>query len=209
MNHRSGASTALFGIVLVAAISVHRLSGFEQRTSGSPHLVRAVFAGFWRLERAFEERARVIAVNAGYAGGSAKNPRYEIVQLGITGHAEAVQILYDPEVIQYGRLLETYWRNIDPTDAGGQFCDRGQQYRPIIFYGDDDQKAAAEASKAALEAAGRFKRIVTQILPASTFWQAEPVHQGFYRTHPFEYQIYQTGCGREARLRDLWRASLR
>jgi methionine-S-sulfoxide reductase len=211
MNHRFGASPTLFSVVFVAAISVIRLSGVEQIPSASSHLVRAVFAGgcFWSMERAFEALAGVMAVDAGYAGGSAKNPRYETVQLGITGHAEAVQVVYDQRVIQYGELLAVYWRNIDPTDAGGQFCDRGQQYRPIIFYGDDAQKGAAEASKAALEATGRFKRVVTQVLPASTFWRAEPVHQGFYRTHPFEYQIYQTGCGREAKLRDLWRASLR
>ena len=156
------------------------------------------------MERLFEALAGVIAVDAGYTGGSAKNPRYEIVQLGITGHAEAVQVVYNPGVVQYDELLDVYWRNIDPTDAGGQFCDRGQQYRPIIFYGDETQKRAADASKAALEAAGRFTRIVTRILPASAFWRAEPAHQGFYRTHPFEYQIYLTGCGRDDRLRTLW-----
>jgi peptide-methionine (S)-S-oxide reductase len=207
MNDPRGVWAATLGLTLFVAISAIRLSGFQQPpTTTTSGLMRAVFAGgcFWSMERAFDEVAGVVSVDAGYTGGSAKNPRYELVQLGVTGHAEAVQVIYEPRVVSYGELLDAFWRNIDPTDGGGQFCDRGQQYRPIIFYGDTAQKNAAEASKTALEASRRFKRIVTQILPASGFWRAEPAHQDFYRTHPFEYRIYQSGCGRETRLQALW-----
>jgi peptide-methionine (S)-S-oxide reductase len=207
MNDRFIASITALVAVLVVATAAFRLSAREQVSpESSPSLINAIFAGgcFWSMERVFDELAGVASVTVGYTGGSAKNPSYELVELAITGHAESVQVVYDPKVIRYAELLDVYWRNTDPTDGGGQFCDRGTQYRPIIFYNDDAQKQAAEGSKKALEDSRRFKRILTQILPASTFWRAEAHHQGFYKTHPFEYRIYQVGCGRDARLLDLW-----
>jgi peptide-methionine (S)-S-oxide reductase len=166
----------------------------------------ATFAGgcFWSMEHVFDELPGVIEVTVGYAGGTAKQPHYEQVEMGITGHAESVQVVYDPARISYAKLLDAYWHNTDPTTAAGQFCDIGTQYRPIIFTADDGQRRAAEQSKQALEESGRFKRVLTQILPASTFWPAEAYHQHYYKTHAAAYQMYRVGCGRDARLRQLW-----
>ena len=166
----------------------------------------ATFAGgcFWSMEHAFDELPGVISVTVGYAGGTAKNPSYEQVEMGITGHAESVQVVFDPARIGYDRLLDAYWHNTDPTDGSGQFCDHGTQYRPIIFYADDAQKESAEQSKKALEDSRRFTRVLTRILPASTFWRAEEYHQHYYKTHAALYRLYRIGCGRDARLRELW-----
>jgi peptide-methionine (S)-S-oxide reductase len=208
MTNRLVESAAGLSIVLIVAAAALRVSAREQTSSGSPPglLKAATFAGgcFWTMEHVFDELAGVVSVTTGYAGGSAQKPSYALVELGITGHAEAVRVVYDPNVIDYEELLHAYWRNTDPTDGGGQFCDRGPQYRPIIFYNDEAQRQAAEMSKKALTDSRRFKRIATQILPASTFWSAEADHQGFYKTHPFEYRIYRVGCGRDVRLLDLW-----
>jgi peptide-methionine (S)-S-oxide reductase len=166
----------------------------------------ATFAAgcFWSEEHVFDELPGVVSVTVGYAGGTAKKPSYEQVEMGITGHAETVQVVFDPKQIGYAALLDAYWHNMDPTDGAGQFCDTGTQYRPIIFYADDEQKALAEQSKAALEASHRFKRVLTKIVPASTFWRAEDYHQHYYKTHAAAYRIYRTGCGRDARLHELW-----
>jgi peptide-methionine (S)-S-oxide reductase len=166
----------------------------------------ATFAAgcFWSEEHVFDELPGVVSVTVGYAGGTAKKPSYEQVELGITGHAETVQVVFDPTRIGYAALLDAYWHNMDPTDGAGQFCDTGTQYRPIIFYADEGQKALAEQSKAALEASHRFKRVLTQIAPLSTFWRAEDYHQHYYKTHAVAYSIYRRGCGRDARLRELW-----
>ncbi len=167
----------------------------------------ATFAGgcFWSMEYAFDSLPVVISVTAGYAGGKAKNPTYEQVEMGVTGHAESVQVLYDPSKIRYDALLDAYWHHTDPTDGAGQFCDHGTQYRPIIFVADDAQRQAAELSKKALEDYRRFTRVLTQIQPAGTFWPAEAYHQHYYKTHPMQYQMYRIGCGRDARLKDLWK----
>jgi peptide-methionine (S)-S-oxide reductase len=167
----------------------------------------AIFAGgcFWSMEHVFDELPGVVSVTTGYAGGSAKRPSYEQVEAGITGHAESVRVVYDPKTIAYDALLDAYWHNTDPTTAAGQFCDFGTQYRPIIFYGDEAQKVAAERSKAALEGSHRFTRVLTQIQPASAFWPAEPLHQHYYKTHAAAYRKYRIGCGRDARLAQLWR----
>ncbi len=151
----------------------------------------AIFAGgcFWSMEHVFDELPGVVSVTAGYAGGAAKRPSYEQVEMGVTGHAESVRVVYDPKRITYDALLDAYWHNTDPTTAAGQFCDYGTQYRPIIFYSDEPQKAAAERSKKALEDSHRFKRVLTAIQPASAFWPAEPVHQHYYKTHAAAYQI--------------------
>ncbi|HJK91661.1 MAG TPA: peptide-methionine (S)-S-oxide reductase MsrA [Polyangiaceae bacterium LLY-WYZ-15_(1-7)] len=165
----------------------------------------AVFAGgcFWCMEKPFEELEGVVSVLSGYAGGDVDAPTYEQVSAGRTGHAEAVRVLYDPSVVSYEALLRVFWHNVDPTDGGGQFCDRGSQYRTAIFPQDDAQRAAAEASKAAI-AAELDAPIVTALEEADAFWVAEGYHQDYYRTHPSRYQRYRLGCRRDARLQQLW-----
>ncbi|MBI2821304.1 MAG: peptide-methionine (S)-S-oxide reductase MsrA [Acidobacteria bacterium] len=170
-------------------------------------LARATFAGgcFWCMEHPFDELEGVVSTTSGYTGGRVVNPTYEHVSSGGTGHAEAVQILYDPEKISYEKLLDTFWHNIDPTDLGGQFCDRGSQYRSAIFYHDETQKQQAETSKKDLETSGRLKKpVVTEIVPAKDFYTAEDYHQNYYRENPLRYKVYRYGCGRDRRLKELW-----
>jgi peptide-methionine (S)-S-oxide reductase len=144
-------------------------------------------------------------VTSGFTGGQKKNPTYEEVSSGSTGHAESVEVIFDPGKISYERLLEIFWHNVDPFDGGGQFCDRGTQYRSAIFYLDEVERQAAEASKAKLEEQPRFKgKIATQIVPASTFYPAEEYHQDFYKKNPVRYNQYRLGCGRDARLKQIW-----
>jgi peptide-methionine (S)-S-oxide reductase len=171
-----------------------------------PQHATATFAGgcFWSMEHVFDDLPGVVSVAVGYAGGSAKNPSYEQVEMGVTGHAESVQVVFDPTKITYAALLDAYWHNIDPTDGAGQFCDHGTQYRPIIFYADEGQKRLAEQSKAALEQSQRFKRVMPEIMPVTMFWRGEEYHQHFYKTHAAQYRIYRVGCGRDARLQALW-----
>ncbi len=175
--------------------------------TAAPATGKAVFAGgcFWCEETAFEGVPGVISVVSGYTGGQKKNPTYEEVSAGETGHAESVEVTFDPARISYEKLLEIFWRNVDPLQANGQFCDHGNQYRSAIFYSSAAQRAAAEASKRKLEEEPRFKgKIVTQIVPASTFYPAEEYHQDFYKKSPVRYKTYRAGCGRDARLKELW-----
>ena len=170
-------------------------------------LARATFAGgcFWCVEESLKEIPGVVSVVSGYAGGRVRNPTYEQVSEGTTGHAESVQLTYDPARLSYERLVEIYWRNVDPTDPGGQFCDRGNQYRTAIFYEGEAQKRAAEESKRALEESGRLKKpIVTAIVPLETFYPAEDYHQDFCRKNPLRYTTYRAACGRDRRLAELW-----
>lgn len=172
-----------------------------------PERASAIFAGgcFWCEETAFEGVDGVLSVTSGYTGGATKNPTYEQVSSGTTSHAEAVQVVYDPAKIDYRRLLDIFWHNVDPLDGGGQFCDRGTQYRSAIFYAGQDQRQAAEESKQKLEQDPRLpQRIATQIVPASTFYPAEEYHQDFYKKDPVRYHSYREGCGRDRRLRALW-----
>ncbi len=173
-----------------------------------PSVARATFAGgcFWCMETAFEGLPGVKAVVSGYTGGARQDPTYEEVSAGGTGHAESVQITYDPRQITYAGLLDLFWHNIDPTQSGGQFCDHGTQYRSAIFYHDATQKRLAEESKRKLETTPqRFQApIVTQIVAATRFWPAEEYHQDFYRKDPVRYQSYRLGCGRDRRLVELW-----
>ncbi len=165
----------------------------------------AVFAGgcFWCMERPFEQLDGVLTVESGYTGGSRAHPSYREVSAGVTGHYEAVRIVYDPSRVSYARLLEVFFRNVDPTQSNGQFCDRGTQYRSGIFVRDASERVAAEAAVAETERIlGR--RVVTQVLDAAPFYVAEAYHQDYYRTHPAEYAAYRHGCGRDARLRELW-----
>lgn len=167
----------------------------------------ATFAGgcFWCMEPPFDEIEGVVATISGYTGGSVPDPGYEQVSAGGTGHAEAVRVLYDPERVSYARLLEVFWRNIDPLSANRQFCDAGEQYRSAIFVHDEAQARAAEASREALAKSGRLAgRIVTEIVAASAFYPAEDYHQDYYRKNPVRYKFYRFNCGRDERLRELW-----
>lgn len=167
----------------------------------------ATFAGgcFWCMEPPYDKLDGVLSTTSGYIGGTKKNPTYQEVSSGGTGHTEAVRIVYDPKKVSYEKLLEVFWMNVDPTDAGGQFCDRGSQYRTGIFVHDDEQRKLAEASKAALAKSKPFKEpIVTEIVPAGDFWVAEDYHQDYYVKNPLRYKYYRTGCGRDQRLRTLW-----
>jgi peptide-methionine (S)-S-oxide reductase len=157
------------------------------------------------VESDFDKVPGVISTLSGYTGGRSTNPTYEQVSAGGTGHAEAVQVVYDPAKVTYDRLLNVFWRNVDPITADAQFCDHGNQYRSAILVGTKEEKLLAEASKAALQASGRFKKpIVTEIVAASTFYPAEEYHQDYYAKHPLKYKFYRTTCGRDARLRELW-----
>ncbi|MBI3088597.1 MAG: peptide-methionine (S)-S-oxide reductase MsrA [Candidatus Omnitrophica bacterium] len=167
----------------------------------------ATFAGgcFWCMEGPFEQLEGVQAVIAGYTGGANANPTYEEVSSGATGHAEAVQLTYDPSTVSYDTLLDVFWRNIDPTQVDGQFADHGRQYRTAVFYHDEEQQRLAEASKAQLAASGTFdKPIVTEIAPASAFYPAEDYHQDYYKKNPLRYKLYRVGSGREGYLKKTW-----
>ena len=167
----------------------------------------ATFAGgcFWCMEHPFDELEGVISTTSGYIGGHQAHPTYEQVSAGSTGHAEAVQVAYDPAAVSYQRLLEVFWHNVDPLDAGGQFCDRGSQYRAAIFYHTDEQRQQAEASKLAMASNGTLPgKIVTEIVQASEFYRAEEYHQDYYQRNPIRYNFYRFGCGRDRRLTELW-----
>ena len=167
----------------------------------------AIFAGgcFWCMEPPFDKLDGVISTTSGYIGGDVPNPTYEQVSAGATGHAEAVRVVYDPDEVGYEQLLEVFWHNVDPVDAGGQFCDRGSQYRSAIFHRDGRQERLAEASRERLAQSGRFEApIATEIVPADTFYPAEDYHQDYYQEHPLRYRFYRFNCGRDARLEAIW-----
>ena len=168
---------------------------------------KAIFAAgcFWCTEEAFEKVPGVITAVSGYTGGTVKNPSYEQVSGGRTGHAEAVEVTFDPTKVTYSQLLDTFWVNHDPTVNNRQFCDSGSQYRPGIFYLSDEQKQLAEASKAKYEKLKTFKQpLLTEITKAGAFYPAEDYHQDYYKKNPLQYKFYVTGCGRYARLDGLW-----
>ncbi len=173
----------------------------------SEHLQQATFAGgcFWCLEADFEKVAGVVKAVSGYTGGDIDHPTYAQVSSGTTGHLESVQVTFDPSKITYQQLLEVFWRHVNPTDPGGQFVDRGPQYRTAIFYHDEEQKQLAEASKQALQQSGKFDRpIVTEILPLKKFYPAEDYHQDYYRHHPVKYKFYRLGSGRDQFIQQVW-----
>ncbi|MDX2217635.1 MAG: peptide-methionine (S)-S-oxide reductase MsrA [Burkholderiales bacterium] len=170
-------------------------------------LAKATFAGgcFWCMEPPYDKLPGVISTTSGYIGGKTANPTYQSVSSGTTGHTEAVEVVYDPAKITYEKLLDVFWRNIDPTVKDRQFCDSGSQYRAGIFYHDAEQKRLAEASRAALMKSKPFAGdIVTEITMASKFYPAEDYHQDYYQKNPVRYSIYRNGCGRDARLKQLW-----
>jgi len=166
---------------------------------------QATFAGgcFWCMEHPFDELPGVTDTTSGYMGGTVEFPSYRQVSSGSTGHAEVVQVEYDTDLISYETLLDTFWRNVDPLDGRGQFCDKGSQYRSIVFYHDDVQRQLAEDSKQAID--GLFEQpVATEILSAAAFYPAEDYHQNYYQTHPARYRLYRYGCGRDQRLTELW-----
>ena len=172
-----------------------------------PKLATATFAGgcFWCVEEAFDKVPGVVSTTSGYIGGTKKNPTYDEVSGGRTGHTEAVQVKYDPKKVSYDELLRHFWLNHDPTTIDSQFCDHGSQYKPAIFWHDDAQKRLADASKAKWEKEKPFKQaIVTPVLKAAEFWPAEDYHQDYYKKNPARYKFYVTGCGRYTRLDQLW-----
>ena len=181
--------------------------GGSQMSGENKDMKIATFAGgcFWCTEADFEKTDGVVMVISGYTGGKKENPTYEEVSAGKSGHVEAIQVYYDPAKITYEGLLEVFWRHIDPTDDGGQFVDRGGQYRSAIFYRDEEEKRLAEKSKETLEKSGKFpKPIATEILKLSKFYPAEEYHQDYYKKNPLRYQYYRSGSGRDQFLKESW-----
>jgi len=190
-----------FTVLLLAALVLPGLA------SAADALAKATCAGgcFWCMEPPYDKLDGVVSTTSGYIGGRTQNPTYEAVSAGGTGHAEAVEIVYDPAKVSYAKLLDVFWRNIDPTVRNRQFCDVGDQYRSAIFYHDDEQKRLAEASKAALAKSKPFPQpIVTEIVPAGVFTPAEAYHQNYYLKNPLRYKFYRYSCGRDQRLEELW-----
>ncbi|RJQ86197.1 MAG: peptide-methionine (S)-S-oxide reductase [Desulfobacteraceae bacterium] len=177
-----------------------------------PGFSTATFAGgcFWCTESDFAKHAGIVKVVSGYTGGHKAHPSYEEVLTGRTGHVEAVQITYDERKISYEQLLDIFWRHVDPTDTGGQFVDRGAQYRTAIFYHDERQKQSAERSKQALDRSERFdKPVLTDILPLQAFYPAESYHQEYYKKSPLRYMFYRSNSGRDQFLRSVWQKKAR
>jgi peptide-methionine (S)-S-oxide reductase len=207
----------LLPLLALAAIALVSAAGAQDQTqdqsqkqsepSSAEQTAVATFAGgcFWCMQPPFDKTPGVIRTTAGYTGGTKVNPTYEEVSDGGTGHAESVEVIYDPSKVTYQQLLDIYWHNVDPLDPGGQFCDRGNQYRTAIFYHGDEQKRLAEASKQALIDSKRFDQpIVTEIVAAGPFYPAEDYHQEYYKKNPIRYKFYRWNCGRDQRLTELW-----
>jgi peptide-methionine (S)-S-oxide reductase len=198
-----------FGYMCVALILLLSTSPLlvSAQTAESSTSAKAIFAGgcFWCMEEAFEEVPGVLSVTSGYTGGHVPNPTYDQVSAGKTGHAEAIEVLYDPAKVSYSTLLEVFWHNIDPLTPNAQFCDHGSQYRAGIFYHTAEQQKLADASKQALMDSQRFNTpIVTEITMATMFYPAEEYHQDYYKKNPFRYKFYKYNCGRVQRLKELW-----
>lgn len=205
--------TVLTGLAILAALVSFLLTAGADE---NPHqtaevrsevLSEAIFAGgcFWCVEADFDKVDGVLETISGYIGGTVDNPTYKQVVRENTGHYEAVKVVYDPDVVSYSELVEYFWRHVDPTDAGGQFCDRGDSYRTAIFTMNDAQFATATASKEALETSDVLAApVVTPIIEASSFWPAEEYHQNFYKKSRLRYNSYRRGCGRDARVEAVW-----
>ncbi len=192
--------------VAVLLIGAGTIQSTSQAASDST-FNKAYFAGgcFWCMEEAFEKVEGVRSATSGYMGGTVSNPTYEEVSAGRTGHAESVEVVYDPVKVSYQKLLDAFWKNIDPITPNAQFCDHGSQYRSAIFFQTDEEKRASDTSKQAVEQSKRFKEpIVTQIVMASQFYLAEEYHQDFYKKNPIRYKLYKYNCGRAQRLEEVW-----
>ncbi len=206
MSNMKMQSKLLMCFVMVVSLF---FTGLSFAANTPPQTETAIFAGgcFWCMQEDFDQVKGVVHTTAGYTGGTQKNPTYEEVSAGITGDYESVKVEYDPSVISYPQLLQVFWHDIDPTDPNGQFCDKGAQYRAVIFYSKPQQQQAASLSKQQLIASGRFKEIVTQILPATPFYPAETYHQEYYKKNPLHYKFYRYTCGRDQRLKQVWGTS--
>jgi peptide methionine sulfoxide reductase msrA/msrB len=198
----------VFAIILLGYYQVNSMDKMEKpMNNNTEKTASAVFAGgcFWCTESDFEKLEGVIEVISGYTGGRVKNPTYKQVSAGGTGHIESVKVIYDPSKVSYEQLLDYFWRHVDPTDPGGQFVDRGSQYRSAIFYANDTEKRLAETSKQQLTASGQFKKpIITDILPLGEFYPAEDYHQNYYKKNPIRYKYYRFGSGRDQFLKKAW-----
>lgn len=196
---------AVFTVAIFLLGSWNVQSASQAAVDGT--LSKAYFAGgcFWCMEEAFEKIEGVLSATSGYMGGTVANPSYEAVSAGRTGHAESVEVVYDPAKVSYQKLLDAFWHNVDPVTANAQFCDHGSQYRSAIFFQTDEEKRASDASKQAIEQSKRFNEpIVTQIVMASQFYPAEEYHQDYYKKNPVRYKFYKYNCGRAKRLEALW-----
>ena len=194
-----GICTFLTGVLMIIP--------YESYADDRSQQNKATFAGgcFWCMEEAFEKIEGVASAVSGYTGGQVGNPTYEQVSAGGTGHAESIEIIFDPSKVTYKQLLDVFWRNVDPTTPNAQFCDHGNQYRTAIFYHDESQKQLIEESKQRIESSKSFPEfIVTEIAPASVFYTAEEYHQDFYIKNPIRYKYYKWNCGRANRLEQLW-----
>jgi peptide-methionine (S)-S-oxide reductase len=202
MRRQAILSVLAVTLFLIGTWSFHTISQAADVIQG-----KAYFAGgcFWCMEEVFEKVEGVSAVTSGYMGGTVVSPSYEAVSAGRTGHAEAVEVIYDPAKVSYQKLLDAFWLNVDPITPNAQFCDHGNQYRSAIFFQTDEEKRASDASKQAIEQSKRFTEpIVTQIVMASQFYPAEEYHQDFYKKNPIRYKYYKYSCGRAQRLQALW-----
>jgi peptide-methionine (S)-S-oxide reductase len=202
MLRRAGFITLLLAVML-GGWAAHAFAPAKAK----PKQATAIFAMgcFWCAESDFEKVPGVIKVVSGYTGGKVANPTYEQVSADSTGHYEAVMVTYNPAKVSYGKLLSVFWRNVDPFDADGQFCDKGSSYRAAIFPKGSVQTAAAKASFAAIEKSLK-RKLATKIVPSSAFYPAEEYHQDYYKTNPVRYRYYRNGCGRDARLKEVWGA---
>ena len=203
MRRQAALSVLTVAIFLIGAWNFQPTS----QAAADAAIGKAFFAGgcFWCMEEAFEKVEGVQSVTSGYMGGAVANPSYEEVSAGRTGHAESVEVVYDQAKVSYQKLLDVFWRNVDPVTPNAQFCDHGSQYRSAIFFRTDDERRASDTSKQAIEQSRRFKEpIVTQIMVASQFYPAEEYHQDFYKKNPVRYKFYKYNCGRAKRLEELW-----
>jgi peptide-methionine (S)-S-oxide reductase len=201
--------TFLNTALIAASLAAVGHATAQQRTAppaAAGQAAEAIFAGgcFWCVESDFEKLPGVLSAESGYIGGRTKNPTYEQISAGGTGHTEAVRITYDPAKVDYATLLDHFWKNIDPTVKDRQFCDVGSQYRSAVFYQNEEEKKAVEASKEAILKGGRIKKIYTEIVPATQFYPAEEYHQDYYKKNPIRYKFYRTNCGRDRRLAEIW-----
>lgn len=195
---------ALLSLVAVSACA--QSPGSVANPPAAAPTATAIFAGgcFWCIEKDFEKLPGVIDVESGYTGGHTPNPTYETVSQGATGHAEAVRVVYDPARVSYPQLVAYFWRHIDPTVKNRQFCDVGSAYRSAIYWQNESERQVAEASRDELLSSGRFRNIYTELAPAGEFWRAEEYHQDYYKKNPLRYGYYRRGCGRDARVAEIW-----
>ncbi len=199
--------TGILGTVILSTVLLLTHSQPSHSNTPDGQYAKAIFAGgcFWCMEPPFDKIDGVISTTSGYTGGHKPNPTYEEVSAGVTGHTEAIEILYDPNKVSYASLLEVYWKNSDPTTSDRQFCDHGSQYRPAIYYSNEEERRLIEDSKKKIESTKSFPdNIVTEISPVTEFYPAEDYHQDYYQKNPVRYKFYRYSCGRDQRLEELW-----